>query len=81
MNLAKAEETSAELLDIVERLVRIKTRFNARSTSCGSCGLKHYENLGEAKAVQQIDGAVGRLNKVVELLAGGLDEEDGDAAA
>lgn len=66
--------TSAELLDIADRLRVIKERFDTHAEKCGGCGLMHARNHTEKKAADQIDGAVGRLEKVVEYLGDGIDE-------
>jgi hypothetical protein len=69
--------TGEELLTIADRLRALRGRFDTSTTPCSSCGLAHARNFAEKKGAEQLDGAVGRLEKVVELIGSALDAEEG----
>ena len=70
-------KASEELLEITERLRALKERFDTHAERCGGCGLMHARNHSEKKVAEQIDGAVGRLEKVVEYLGESIDTRVG----
>ena len=53
------------LLDEVGRTL------NGDSSDCGSCGCRVYDDFAEANAAKQIDGAVSRVRRVLDVLRGG----------
>lgn len=69
MNHQMKLNTSEELLEILEQLRALKKRFNQRTTPCTCCGLVQYENREEYQAAIQLNGAIGRVDKVVSILA------------
>lgn len=62
-------DTARELLDMQVRLRVLRKRLDVASIECACCGLTKYNNRAEHNAAAQIDGAIGRLEKVVETIA------------
>lgn len=71
-----AEEIGEELILVNERLSKLRERFDSHVEPCGSCGLKHARNLPEKKAVDAIDAAVARVEKVIECVGETIDREN-----
>ena len=62
------DRTMAELRDARETFRDMRSRFNTNTTKCGACDVLHHENREEYLAAQQIDGILGRINKVLETV-------------
>jgi len=52
-------------------LTEVGRTLNGDSSDCGSCGCRVYEDFAEANAAKQIDGAVSRVRRVLDVLRGG----------
>jgi hypothetical protein len=71
----KPIETYDELVEIQERLHKIAGRFDVSFKVCGSCKIRHFHDLEERRAMEQVQGAIGRLEKVLSLVGERSTEE------
>lgn len=64
--------TFREQLRLARLLVaRFKSRFNGRSRQCSECGLDKYESLTDVKQINQLTGAVNRIENVEKAVRDG----------
>lgn len=68
MTNEEIRDASLELHKMSVRLGQIRKQLNTTSSKCGSCSMNHYHNYADHQAAQQLDGAIGRLAKTIDLL-------------
>lgn len=72
------EEKIAEadsLFTVIAVLKRTKGKLDTRTEPCTCCSMQRQINRSEYKADEQLAGAIGRIEKVIELLGLSLDGE------
>ena len=69
MDLETKLDTVRKLRAIKEQLQELRGRFDTRTSACDCCGLTTYQDRTEHQAAQQIDGMIGRADKIVSVLA------------
>ena len=79
MALASSDTVAmgGDLLEVTERLRAMLPKLDTTTRRCDSCGLRHDRNFRERKAADHLEGAIGRLEKVIEALGASLDESNG----
>lgn len=66
--MTKTEPKVERLRIIAETLREIGAELDVASTRCHDCGTRKWRNWDEKQAVDQIDGALSRVEKVVRLI-------------
>ena len=72
MNREHSLRTAAGLLR------EVRSSLNLASVKCGECGLTHYEDKNDWHAASALDGAIGRIEKLVLSMSRNATKENGD---
>jgi len=56
------------LRDAAKTIEEATALLNTRSTPCGECGRKHYENLAQARAFEQLADVPDKLRRAAEKI-------------
>ena len=62
---------SEKLRIALSLLTEVGRTLNGEHADCGSCGCRVYDDFAEANAAKQIDGAVSRIHRVIDVIEGG----------
>jgi len=62
--MTKDEYQKLEVM--VDQLSAMRSRLDLRRANCNECGLSHYTNKAHWHLAEKLDGAIGRLIKILE---------------